>query len=87
MPNEVVRCDGCGAHGRRRRDHPSPDFWFYIESVDRTNPRKHGVYIIWACSELCRDNLWKRGPGPANINENGTDKMRAKLIAKEDGSG
>ncbi len=65
----VVQCDGCGAHGRRRAEHPSPDFWFYLESINRTPGEEDHVYIVWACSEACRDAMWKRGPGPRVIDE------------------
>ena len=72
----IVQCDGCGAHGRRDVDAIAPDFWFYIESTDRTFG-KGGVYIVWACSEVCRDAMWKRGPGRGQIDSVGTARRRA----------
>jgi len=83
-PSPIVQCDGCGAYAHRRADRPCPDHWFYLESVDRTPPRsKQRVYIVWACSEACRDALWKRGPGPGvgagSIDESGTAKWRERM--------
>lgn len=84
--SEIVHCDGCGQPARRRSDCPSPDHWFYLESVDRSsgNPQsKYRVYIVWACSEECRDGIWKKGPGPSagagSIDEEGTARWRKRM--------
>jgi len=79
MGDAIVKCDCCGTHGRRRPDRPCPDFWFYLESLDRTQGTRRGhVYIVWACSAACRDAIWKRGPGPSSIDEAGTQRDREK---------
>lgn len=65
MGDAIVQCDGCGAMARRRAGDACPDHWFYLESEDRTPGGPPSVYIVWACSESCRDKLWRRGPaGP-----------------------
>lgn len=77
MSGSIVRCDGCGQHGRRAADAAAPDFWFYLESIDRTFG-EDGVYVVWACSEGCRDGLWKRGPGRGQIDDQGTARARVR---------
>ena len=78
-PSDIVKCDGCNAHGRRVSGACAPDFWFYLESTDNTPGKRRGmVYIIYACSDGCRDALWKRGPGRGQIDEAGSKRMRAK---------
>lgn len=77
MAETIVQCDGCGAHGRRAENAAAPDFWFYVESVDRTFG-KGGIYVVWACSESCRDGMWKRGPGRGVVNDVSTMRQRAK---------
>lgn len=84
MSGSIVKCDGCGEPGRRRANHPCPDGWFYIESIDRTFSTKAGIYITWACSAQCRDEMWKCGPGPATIDDAGTMRRRAKLETKSE---
>ena len=81
MPETIVKCDGCGAHGRRAENAIAPDFWFYIESVDRTFG-KDGIYVVWACSEACRDGMWKRGPGRGQIDDAGTFRKRSAIARK-----
>lgn len=81
----IVKCEGCGQLGRRRPGHPCPDFWFYLESIDRTLSKGRGdgnVYIVWACSAKCRDEMWKLGPGPNNIDEAGSQHDREKRSAR-----
>jgi len=78
VSGSVVRCDGCGEPGHRRAEHCAPDFWFFIESEDRTPGWPGGVYIVYACSESCRDKLWHRGSGPGVIDEEGSQRERAK---------
>lgn len=82
MPETIVKCDCCGAHGRRAESCAAPDFWFYIESVDRTFHGKDGIYIVWACSEACRDGMWKRGPGRGSIDDAGTFRRRDQIARK-----
>lgn len=82
----IVQCDGCGTHGKKRIGDAAPDFWFYLESENRT-PRRDGrktdVYIVWACSESCRDGLWKRGPGPGpGVIDQRDEQKRNELLAK-----
>ncbi len=77
----IVKCDGCAALGRRAKDAIAPDFWFYIESEDRTFG-KGGVYVVWACSEACRDGLWKRGPGRGQIDDAGTRRARERGLTR-----
>jgi hypothetical protein len=77
MSETIVQCDECGTHGRRAADAAAPDFWFYIESVDQTfGPG--GIYIVWACSEACRDRMWKRGPGRGVVDDDSSFRMRKK---------
>lgn len=82
MAETIVQCDGCGAHARRRANHPCPEHWFYLESTDRTNPDGLKIYIVWACSAACRDALWKSGPGPAVIDDAGTMRLRERARRK-----
>lgn len=72
----IVKCDGCGVLAKRRPGHPCPDFWFYIESINRTFSKKT-VYVVWACSETCKEMMWNRGPGPKNIDEAASAADRA----------
>lgn len=78
--DDVVRCDGCNALARRRRGYEAPDFWFWLESkVDRPwRKDSRTIHIVYACSEACRDGLWKQGKGPGRIDEEGTARMREK---------
>ena len=78
-----VICDGCGEPGRRPLGHAAPHFWFFIESQDQTPGRGGSTYIVWACSEECRDKLWQRGPGPSSIDEDSSERMRRRLTRKE----
>lgn len=81
----IVKCEGCGALGKRRPGHPCPDFWFYLESINRTKSNGRGggsVYVLWACSQPCRDGLWKKGPGPNEIDESASQRDRDQM-AKE----
>ena len=77
----IAKCDNCEERARKRDDHPCPDHWFYLESVRQSD---RSVYIVWACSETCRDALWKRGPGPANIDEDASrraiDRQTRKAV-------
>lgn len=80
----IVQCDGCKAHGTKRPGDAAPDFWFYMvtENVTpRRDGRKTDIYIVWACTEACRDGLWKRGPGPGVIDER--DERKRNEIAAE----
>ena len=68
--DSIVKCDGCGAPGRRRLGCVSPDHWFHIESTERKRGRDTGyVYIVWACSVACRDGMWKCGARPGFVEE------------------
>lgn len=75
MSDAIAICDNCGAHGGRAENAAAPDFWFYIESTDRT-PGSRGLYVVWACSEECRASLWKLGPGRGLIDEVATQRAR-----------
>lgn len=80
MSGSIVKCDGCGAHGRRKASNAAPDFWFYLESTDNTPGRRKGeIYVVYACSEACRDGMWKQ-TGRGQIDEEGSQRMRAKLL-------
>lgn len=76
-PSNIVKCDGCNAYGRRREGYMVPEHWFYIESVVAHSTRRR-VHVVYACSNLCRDSLWKQGPGPKVVDEGGTMRMRAE---------
>lgn len=76
-PSDIVKCDGCNTHGRRRAGYMVPDGWFYIESVV-SHSVKRRVHVVYACSESCRDGMWRRGPGPNCVDERGTMRMRAE---------
>ncbi len=77
MAEVIVKCDGCGQPGKRRLGYMVPEHWFFIESAVAHSTRSR-VHIVYACSESCRDTMWKRGPGPDVVDERGTDRMRAK---------
>lgn len=81
MPDgSIVQCDACRERGRRRAGCACPDFWFFIESTNRTPGVPDGsVYIVYACSEACRDGLWRGGPGPGIIDEDGSMRERARI--------
>lgn len=79
MAESIVQCDHCGAHGRRSENAAAPDFWFYIESVDRSIGTR-GVYVVWACSKECRKAMWKRGPGRGVMDDLSTARMRARKV-------
>jgi hypothetical protein len=32
LNDDIVKCDGCGQPGRRRKGYPCPDHWFFLES-------------------------------------------------------
>ena len=86
MSGSVVRCDKCGAHGQRRESDVAPDFWFFIESVDRTPGSKRAgrIYVVYACSEPCRDGLWKcASSGRGGIDEAGSQRYREQLAKDE----
>lgn len=74
----VAKCDGCSERAKKRAGRPCPDHWFYLESVRQSDCH---VYIVWACSETCRDKLWQRGPGPVNLDEEGGQREIAKRAA------
>jgi hypothetical protein len=80
VSGSVVKCDGCDARGHRKAGSAAPDFWFYLESTNCTPGRSEGeVYIVYACSEECRDGMWKR-TGRNTIDEEGSKRMRAALL-------
>lgn len=73
----IVRCDGCNEPGKRRRGYMVPEHWHYIESKVAHSTRGQ-VHIVFACSDACRDSLWRRGPGPGDCDERGTERMRKR---------
>ncbi len=75
MADLIVKCDGCGQPGKRRAGVAVPDHWFFIESI--VAHKKNTCHIVYACSESCRDGLWRQGVGP-RVDETGTDRMRAR---------
>lgn len=58
--SDDVQCDGCKRHGKRRRRTIAPEGWFFLE---RKLEDEDDSIIIWACSEACKDSLWRPGPG------------------------
>lgn len=76
MADIIVRCDGCNQPGKRRLGYMVPERWFFIES--KVQHRKNYVHVVYACSESCRDAMWRTGPGPGVVDERGTDRMREK---------
>jgi hypothetical protein len=80
----IVKCDGggCNAFGRRRPGHPCPDGWFYLEIADRTAGAPRQIFIVWACSEACKAGAWHAGPGPQILDEDGTERFRARQARK-----
>lgn len=76
----IAKCDGCGAAARRRPEYPCPDFWFYLESKRQSDPNQ--MYVVWACSEECRDKLWKQGPGTPWIDEDGSKRLHARKLKR-----
>ncbi len=85
MAETIVQCDGCGAHGRRAETAAAPDFWFYIAATDRTFSKSGGLFIIWACSEACRDSMWRKGPALGAIDDVGTFRIRDKKAKADRG--
>jgi hypothetical protein len=77
MADLIVKCDGCGQPGKRRLGYMTPEHWYYIESIVQHSAKKRS-HIVYACSDECRDGMWKRGPGPDVVDERGTDRMRAR---------
>lgn len=67
--SDRVCCDVCGAEGRRRRMTWAPDGWFYSEVVDDSGPDGSLNIIVWVCSEKCKQNFWKSGPGRMDPDE------------------
>lgn len=58
----IAKCDNCDERARKPHGFACPIGWLYLESERQSDK---SVYIVWACSEACRDNLWKKGPGPS----------------------
>lgn len=61
-----VRCDCCSIFGLRKRGRIAPKGWSYIAGVldgDREDPNPEDVVYVYACSERCKDDIWKEGPG------------------------
>jgi len=56
MPETIVQCDGCGAHGRRAENAIAPDFWF-LPSGSRPSP----TTSPWWAGYVVRLNLVRRG--------------------------
>jgi hypothetical protein len=65
----IVYCDHCCQPGRRPPGHMAPHAWFYLESTNRTPGEEKSTYVVWACSDECAREIWKRGPGPRVIDE------------------
>ena len=40
----------------------APEGWFYMEAKDDEDPE--ATIIVLACSEACKNAMWKVGPGP-----------------------
>lgn len=59
MSDPIAKCDGCGAAARRRPGFLCPDFWHYLKLE-----RKRSIFVAWACSDACRDGLWRQGAPP-----------------------
>lgn len=80
MNHSIVKCDHCGSLGKRAEGCAAPDFWFYLESEDRTEGRpRDAIFVVWACSEACRDGLWKRGPGRGVVDDARKFRIREKV--------
>lgn len=62
-----VKCDGCGVGGRRRMRAVAPAGWFYLEIQEDDEDTEDDAMIAYACSEECRDTMWKRGPGRLDL--------------------
>lgn len=72
MP-EAVACDVCKGPGLRGLAYVAPDGWFYAQ-IYIEDLRQ--VVVAYACSTVCRDKLWERGPGPRIP---GVEKLIARL--------
>jgi len=83
----IVQCDHCDTKGVRRPTDIAPDFWFYLESTDRTDRKRLQTYVVYACSETCRDALWRPSrDGRGKIDEEGSQRQRdlASAMAPKD---
>ena len=55
-----ITCEVCGANGRRRMMTWCPEGWFYSEVRDDDTDE---ILMVVVCSERCRNDFWKVGPG------------------------
>lgn len=65
--SEIVNCDHCGRKGVREEEHISPSDWLYLEACDEGHEDE--VTYVYACSEDCSKELWKKGPGELEVEE------------------
>lgn len=72
MP-EPIKCDVCKQLGLRGLAYAAPDGWWYAQ-IYIEDLRQ--VVVAYACSVVCKDKLWERGPGPRIP---GADKLIARL--------
>lgn len=73
----IVQCDHCDTKGVRRPTDIAPDFWFYLESFNRTDPQRLSTYVVYACCEACRDQLWQPArAGRGKIDEAASQRAR-----------
>jgi len=58
-----VHCEVCRKPGVRAFMHPAPPDWFFIVTLIEKDEPEIGEMVVFACSETCARNVWKKGPG------------------------
>jgi hypothetical protein len=65
--SDDIRCEVCGAWGRRRMGRVAPEGWFWAEVFreDENHRRDTALdtLLIVACSIRCALAFWFKGPG------------------------
>lgn len=67
-----MKCEACGALGRRHFMRLAPENWLFLEAKDDEDPKN--TLIIAVCSKDCAGSMWKTGPGPRLDAEETLDK-------------
>lgn len=65
--SDDMRCEVCGAEGRRRAGAVCPEGWLYLEvaddDADDDAGRRGLVLVASVCSRACAGRAWREGPG------------------------
>lgn len=76
--SDPVKCDRCGAKGRRRMGQIAPEGWLYAEVDDGSGQ----TLVLYACSEKCATVEWNQGPGRLEIP--GLDAMFLDVLTRDE---